>query len=348
MGITWIQAGRGIRYWEHQSRKHGLRADRYWCIRYKLNGKDISEAVGWWSQGASQAKCETILGELRRNHRSGLGPQTLREMTAAEIKGKEAAAETVALKNAGTFAAHWEKYLEYIQGFMTRHSISNQKSYKRNWLHLLDEMPLAAITTGDLERLVVAPMLEAGKKPNTIEHALAIVSAIWNRAKNEGLVEGSNPKSTVSRPRTDSRRVRFLSQDEAARLLAALKEYSVTTHDLALLSLFSGMRAGECMRLTWADVDFENGILFVKDTKNKHNRHAYMTKEIRSMLTRRHRERKEDSVKVFIWQRGGVAVSLLGIYFNIVIKRLGFNDGIDDPRQRVVFHRQFEEMPSAA
>ncbi len=338
MGITWIQAGRGIRYWEHESRKHGLRPDRYWCIRYKLNGRDISEAVGWWSRGASQAKCEAILGELRRNHRSGLGPQTLREMVAAVGCGEcgAAAGETAGSKSV-TLAEYWEKYLEYLKTFLNRQRLSGMSTDKRKWLTPLDEMPLASITADDLERLVVAPMLQAGKSPNTIEQILGIFSAMWNRAKHEGLIEGKNPKSRVRRPKEDGRRDRFLTQAEAARLLEALKE-SVATHDAALLSLFSGLRSGECLRLTWADVDFDNGTLFVKDTKNKHNRHAYMTEEIREMLTRRYQYRSLTTDKVFTWRRGGESYAQLRIYFNAAVKALGLNEGIDDRRQRVVFH----------
>jgi integrase len=339
MGITWIQAGRGIRYWEHESRKHGLRPDRYWCIRYKLNGRDISEAVGWWSRGASQAKCEAILGELRRNHRSGLGPQTLREMAAAEGGGEDnaAAGETAAGKGL-TLDGYWREYLVYLKTVPDPHSLTVARGYKRKWLFPFNEMPLASITADDLERLVVTPMLQAGKSPNTVEHVLAVFSAMWNRAKREGRIEGRNPKARVRRPKEDNRRDRFLTKAEAARLLEALKKESVTAHDMALLSLFSGLRVGECRRLTWPDVDFDNGTIFVKDTKNKHNRHAYMTGEIREMLTRRYQNRLMTSSKVFTWRRGGESHHQPGLFFNAAVKALGLNEGISDRRRRVVFH----------
>jgi hypothetical protein len=33
----------GVRYREHETRKHGVRADRYFSVRYKLDGKDKEE-----------------------------------------------------------------------------------------------------------------------------------------------------------------------------------------------------------------------------------------------------------------------------------------------------------------
>ena len=90
---TWISAGKGIRYQEHATRKHGKKPDRYWCLQYRLRGKNINEAVGWWSAGASQAQCEELFLKLRENWRSGQGPQTLREMRAFNRERREAEQE---------------------------------------------------------------------------------------------------------------------------------------------------------------------------------------------------------------------------------------------------------------
>ncbi|MCL1916614.1 MAG: hypothetical protein FWG17_07940 [Desulfovibrionaceae bacterium] len=56
--MDWTTASRGIRYREHETRKHGKLPDRYWCIQYKLKGRNVNEAVGWWSGEAS------LYGEL--------------------------------------------------------------------------------------------------------------------------------------------------------------------------------------------------------------------------------------------------------------------------------------------
>jgi integrase len=265
---------------------------------------------------------------------------TLREMTAAEHRNRKS--ETAGSeKSAGkgiTLAEYGEKYLAYLRASRTSHAVEMAVYGLRIWLRPLAEMPLATISTADLERLVVAPMLEAGRSPASIELYLGLFSAMWNRAKDEGLVEGMNPKSKARRPKADNRRDRFLTPSEAVRLLAALKERSVTSHDVALLSLFSGLRLRECLRLTWADVDFEHGIIFVKDTKNKHNRHAYMTDEIRDMLTRRYRDRPAASRKVFLWPRNGESACLIDAHYREAVQKLGLNDGIEDRRQILVFH----------
>lgn len=336
----WISAGRGIRYKEHPTRKHGPKPDRYWCIRYKQNTKSVTEAVGWWSEGVSKQKCEDILGELRQNWRSGQGPQTLKEMRVAEQADAKSLAQAEEQKRkAGlTLAEFWEQQIRpEIELRYSKSDVGLAATRVRTWLGPLLDMPLSLVSTSDLEKLVVRPMMEAGLSPATIEAVLRLFSMIWHRGRTLGHYQGDSSTATVRRPKRDNRRVRFLSRDEAVRLLSALQERSIDAHDMALLSLFTGLRAGECAALTWADINLDEGIIFVKDTKTKHDRHTYITSEIKSMFERRLKKRT-DSPFVFYGLRGGLNSTAAGRPFVEVVNTLKFNDGVEDTRQRVVFH----------
>lgn len=337
---VWITVGRGIRYKEHPTRKHCQRLDRYWCIRYKLNGLSLTEAVGWWSEGASKPRCEEILSVLRQNWRSGQGPQTYKEMRQAELAAVKDQAETVERerKSAITLGQFWDDHVRpEVELRYVKSNVTTADTRTRTWLGPLRDRPLSAVTTSDLEKLVVRPMLDANMSPTTVEAVMRLFSMIWHRGRVLGFYEGESPTATVVRPRIDNRRVRFLRPSEANALLAALRERSMDAHDMALLSLFTGMRAGECALLTWADVNFEDGTIFIKDPKNRHNRHAYITSEVREMLKRRLKS-KPDSQLVFPCQTDGERNHACGIPFQRTVKKIGLNDGIDDRRQRVVFH----------
>ena len=334
---VWISAGKGIRYREHESRKHGQRPDRYWCIRYKLDGREVNESVGWWSAGAGKGRCEEILTELRQNHRLGHGPQTFREMKENERQQDEDAALTVGNESGVSLAALWPRYIEWLSLSARSTTIKTTTCYRRTWFLKLADVPFGAITTADLEKMLVAPMMKAGKSPGTIERVLGMFSSMWGWAKREGLVDGPNPKSKVKKPLEDNKRDRFLSRDEAVILLKALRDKSSVTHDMALLSLFCGLRASECRGLTWADIDFENGLIFVKTTKNTFSRHAFITTEVREMLSGRYQGQSK-AAKVFVGPQGGESYCQISTHFRDTVKALGFNDGITDRRQRVVFH----------
>ena len=340
MGI-WTSAGKGIRYKEHPSRKHGKRPDRYWCLQYRLRGKTVNEAVGWWSDGVTQSQCEELMAALRVNQKSGQGPQTLREMREynherrlAEVAAKEAAAH----RNQ-TLIGFWEtEYLPRAVLTLAKRGISSQHTMMRLWLAPVAKKPLREITSADLENMVMRPMAEAGKSPGHIRYALTVVSVVWSMAAEKGLVSGENPVRVIKKPRVDDKRDRFLSQTEAADLLAALNEISPDTRDVALLSLFSGLRIGECLNLTWADVNFEDGTIFVKETKNTRNRHAFINAEIEEVLNRRREHGQGKSSRVFDFNGSTYPYSIVRKNFALAVKALGLNEGVTDRRQRVVIH----------
>ena len=130
--------------------------------------------------------------------------------------------------------------------------------------------------------------------------------------------------------------MRFLTPDEAVQLLQALRARSKDTYDTAVISLFAGLRAGEIHALTWADVNFEAGTLYIRDPKNKHSRHAYISAEIAEVLESRNGERSKSD---FIFPATtGVQRLAVSDTFENVVKALGLNDDITDARQKVVFH----------
>ena len=78
MATKWNAAGPGVRYRKHASRKHGVRLDRYYTLRFSIAGKQVEEALGWASEGWTVEKAQEKLAELRKAKRTGQGPATLR------------------------------------------------------------------------------------------------------------------------------------------------------------------------------------------------------------------------------------------------------------------------------
>jgi hypothetical protein len=192
----WVAAARGIRYWEHETRKHGKRSDRYWCLQYRRNGKTVNEAVGWWSQGASQAQAEELLAELRQNWRTGQGPQTLKEMRAAGQAAREDEARALAQREADalTLAEFWERtYLPAALNKKRPQTIAVEKWNFKNWIApALGEKPLQEILKSDIENML-ADMQSKGKSPRTQEHIKAILSKILSMAIDKEVLAGPNP-----------------------------------------------------------------------------------------------------------------------------------------------------------
>ena len=142
--------------------------------------------------------------------------------------------------------------------------------------------------------------------------------------------------SSVKIPRADNKRIRFLTLTEARELLTALKARNKSLYGMALLSLHSGLRAGEILALRWVDVDFERKALTLKDTKSGRTRTAFLTADGISMLRERNKNRSPED---FVFQgKGGKMLAEIPRIFNMVVNDLRLNEGITDRRQKVVFH----------
>lgn len=341
----------GVRYREHPTRKYGIRADRCFFVRYKLAGKDKEEMAGWASEGMSAEKAFNLLSVLREAMRTGEGPQTLADMKAAnETKAADLQKQERAASRASvTVSEFWESdYLPSAVVSKKPMTVYSEKHLFKNWIQpVLGNVAMQHITP-QLAEKVSFVMQQAGKSAATVRYALAVISQIWSHAAVRDLVRGDSPTRRIKKPKVDNRRARFLTREEAGALLNALKERSFDTHDTALLSLFSGLRAGEIHALTWGDVDMDAGIIYVKDPKNKRSRHAFMTAEVKAMFAGRRYHGQTKTALVFPAATGNKRVEISDSFQNTV-RELGLNNSgevdakgnsmeIQDARQRVVFH----------
>jgi integrase len=143
------------------------------------------------------------------------------------------------------------------------------------------------------------------------------------------------PHQSRQDPEIENKQVRFLSQEEAADLLAYLKPRNRTIHDMAFLSLFSGMRFGEIKSLKWGAVDLDRALITIFDTKGGKNRTAFMIPEVREMFTGPERGNPEDLVFPTL---DGREYTDTPTTFRDAVEALDFNQRIADQRQKVVFH----------
>lgn len=330
---------KGVEYREHLSRKHGVMRDRYYRIRYQHLGKTITSGLGWASEGWTPTEASRKRGEYISNAKAGQMPTTMAEEEAlrqAEKEQREHEARLEKIKGI-TFSDFWmEHYLPRANGDKKPRTMKAEISIYETWINkAIGSKPLVDIAPIHLEG-IKRKMTRAGRAPRTIHYMLQIIRQVFNTAIDLEFFAGVNPVSKVKRPKYNNKRLRFLSHDEADQLLTALKERSRTTHDMAVLSLHCGLRAGEVMALTWGDVDLEHGLLNLRDTKNKESRTVHITEAVKNILTRMKQGGKSEIV--FPDTRHGGAKQYISKAFDKTVQALGFNEGVTDRRQRVTFH----------
>lgn len=329
---------KGIIYYENPKRKNNGRADRRFLLRFRWQGKQYEEAVGWASEGWNAVKASNLLAELRRNQLKGEGPCSLKELREANeaAKAAEKEAEEEAEKTKLTFKQFFEEV--YLPDARTRwkpQTTEKAIQHVKNWIDpVTGERPLKDLGLSDVNQ-IKANLSEAGRSPRHIQYVFRTFSMIWASAFDFGLVESISPTKNKSfrLPKVDNEKQRYLTQAETSRLLAAIKNPQV--RDMALLSLETGMRFGEIAALTWGSVDIDQGIVRVLNTKSGRDRNVPMTTRAK---------------KLFQAMPPGILSNLVfpspsgRVYpqtpscFNRAVKTAGLNDGIDEPKMRASFH----------
>ena len=108
--------------------------------------------------------------------------------------------------------------------------------------------------------------------PPTVRHGIALLRRILNAAVEWEVYNGKKlPNFQKIFPKFDNMRQRFLSREEAEKLLSLLEPYE-EWHDIAMLSLNTGLRLGEIFNISMSHVNFDERLLTVVDTKSRRNR----------------------------------------------------------------------------
>lgn len=340
MGYNWIKTKiPGVRCREHQSRKNGaVKKDRYFTIRYRVNGVLKEEGLGWASEGWTEEKAGARRSELREAYRTGNGYTTLKEKRDNQEKEKQQQlriAEENKKYNITLDDFYNNHFINIAKNNKAPHTFKSESGYYKNWLQpSLGNKPIKEITITDIEDL--KGQLLGHKSPKTINYIIAILSQILFYAKKIGYLKGDIVTQQIKKIKFDNKRTRFLTKEEANLLLDGLRKSSQQLYEISLISLHCGLRAGEIFNLYWSDIDLSNRLLTLRDTKNSKTRSVYMTDDVYNMLINK-AHIKEDNSPVFK-TKNGTKIKEVSNAFARVVDILKLNEGITDNRQKVVFH----------
>jgi len=339
MSRKWYPTGiPGVRYRLHKTRKHGKNFDRYYAIYYRLNKKSINEGVGWSAEGWTKKKVSVLLADLKKNHLTGEGYQTYKEKRELEklLRVENEKKILQSEKENITFSNFFNNtYKPILKTNKKPESWRKELEHFKNWLNPeIGHIPIKVITAFNLEK-VKKNMLEKGRAPRSIQYVFATFRQVWNYARINEIINIDSPTRKVKLPKVENQRLRFLSYEEADTLLGSLKNKSQQVHNITLLSLHTGVRAKEIFMLTWGVVNFENSSVLIRDSKGK-TRHVYLTQATQMMLDQMY---QDQAAKEFVFKdRNGKQLNKISNTFFRTVDELGFNDGVTDRRDRVLFH----------
>src|ERR1700730_17416894 len=116
--------------------------------------------------------------------------------------------------------------------------------------------------------------------PATVQRFRATFLAAVNYLARE---EGFDPPKLPRGDRVNNKRIRFLSSDQADRLVFTYAEH---VQPIAITLRWQGLRIGEALRVDWVHVNWSGNSIFVAESKTGEARTVTMHKHTRSALHR--------------------------------------------------------------
>lgn len=237
------------------------RPDGRWEARYTVSrdpgtGKQIQRSV----YGSTQK-------EVR---------QKLAQITAAIDKGVYQAPNKITVSTwmeewLSTFCANKVKPL----------TLQSYQAITRNHIvPAIGAVELQAVRGAHIQRLYNS-MTAAGLSGKTVKNVGAILHKALSVALKQGII-AANPCDAAELPKAGYREIRPLADDEIPRFLAAIDGSPM--RNAFALCLFAGLREGECLGLSWGQVDFEKGKITISQQlqKSKANGEYYIAPSTKS------------------------------------------------------------------
>jgi integrase len=169
------------------------------------------------------------------------------------------------------------------------------------WEDKLGDYTLDAITPELVTRHRDLLQSQEGFSNGTVNRYLTMLSKTFNNAVREWHLLRDNPVARVSKKPEPRGIVRFLSEEERARLLDACKrsEYK-PLYLLALFAMTTGTRRGEMFGLRWQDIDLDRSVAVLQNTKNGDRRSVPIVPEVAALLREHGKVRKLGNDQVFM------------------------------------------------
>jgi len=208
--------------------------------------------------------------------------------------------------------------------FIENFAKNNKRSWKRDQLSInslnrsFGGKFLYEITLLDIEGFK-RTRIDEGVTVATVNRELACLRNIFNRAVDWGKLVSIPPK--IKLYKENNERVKYLTEEQADNLISLAPE---PLKSIIILALHTGMRRTEIASLKWQDIDIQERMLTLQDTKNKGKRHIPLNNTAIDILLKARQD--NESEFVFQGKKGHISSPYISHTFPEIAKKAGMTD----------------------
>jgi integrase len=233
--------------------------------------------------------------EHGRERQFKIGPADVLSLDQARRKAKQVVAE--ALLGADPQQKRREaRAIPRLVQFVHERYLPHVRTYKTSWqtdetvlrIHILPKLGSLALDEIKAEAIsdLINRMREDGYAPGTMNRVIVILRYIYNLARKWKVAGAAdNPAAGLSAG-PDVQRNRFLTENEAENLVAAIEcDENQTAARSIMLLLLTGARRNEITFARWDYVDWKNKTLLVPKSKSGRARVIALNQSAIALLT---------------------------------------------------------------
>lgn len=217
----------------------------------------------WWEArytagvdpGTGKQIQRTITGKTQKDV-----AQKLKEITLAVDTGTYIAPSK---QTVGQWLDTWaDTYLGGVKPFTV---VSYKGQINNHIKPAIGAVRLEALDTATVQRLYNDLANEKDGKPGLSPKSIKNVHGVLHKALQQAVANGlirANPADACTLPRIVKAEIRPLDEVQTKAFIEAIKGHEFET--LYTVTLFTGMREGEVLGLTWDCIDFSAGTIYIK------------------------------------------------------------------------------------
>lgn len=229
---------------------------KYWVACYTdRNGVQVKRSTKTTDKAAA-LKIAIELDRVERMAREGHASTFQFQQIVSEV-ARDVIGEGLPSPTATAYFTEWLATIKRKSSPGTHERYSHAVKKFLDSLGPVAEQSLRNLTPTHIERFLNR-RLDSGVAPKTAIVDIKTISVALRRAENYGLIT-KNPTPAVKLPKAVSSERGVFSPEDVQKLLVAAP--SMDWQTLIYLGFYVGARLGDCLAMTWENVDTDNALL---------------------------------------------------------------------------------------